>query len=83
MSTDYYFGIASPPPHNSSCSLRAPDLKGRESESKELSSVSDKWNIARANQLLSAVLAEIDELGDKLSPARAEALLNEFEHDIK
>ena len=25
---------------------------------------------------------EIDELGDKLSPARAEALLDEFEHDI-
>ena len=44
--------------------------------------MSDKWNIARANQLLSAALAEIDELSDKLSPARAEALLDEFEHDI-
>ena len=44
--------------------------------------MSDKWNIARANQLLRAALAEIDELGDKLSPARAEALLEEFEHDI-
>ena len=44
--------------------------------------MNDKWNIARANQLLSAALAEIDELGDKLSPARAEALLDEFEHDI-
>jgi hypothetical protein len=42
----------------------------------------DKWNIEQANQLLSAALAEIDELGDKLSPARAEALLDEFEHDI-
>ena len=42
----------------------------------------EKWNIARANQLLSAALAEVDELGDKLSPARAEALLDEFEHDI-
>ena len=42
----------------------------------------EKWNIERANQLLSAVLAEVDELGDKLSPARAEALLDEFEHDI-
>ncbi len=34
----------------------------------------EKWNIERANQLLSAALAEVDELGDKLSPARAEAL---------
>jgi hypothetical protein len=44
--------------------------------------VGEKWNIARANQLLRAALAEIDELGEKLSPARAEALLDEFEHDI-
>jgi hypothetical protein len=44
--------------------------------------VGEKWNIARANQLLRASLSEIDELGDKLSPARAEALLDEFEHDI-
>jgi hypothetical protein len=44
--------------------------------------VGEKWNIAVANQLLRAALAEIDELGDKLSPARAEALLDEFEHDI-
>jgi hypothetical protein len=44
--------------------------------------VGEKWNIARANQLLRAALAEIDELGDKLSPARAEALLDEFEQDI-
>ena len=29
-----------------------------------------------------AALAEVDEIGDKLSPARAEALLDEFEHDI-
>jgi hypothetical protein len=35
-----------------------------------------------ANQFLRAALIEIDELGDKLSPARAEALLDEFEHDI-
>ena len=33
-------------------------------------------------KLLRAALAEVDELGDKLSPARAEALLDEFEHDI-
>jgi hypothetical protein len=44
--------------------------------------VGEKWNMAIANQLLRAALAEIDELGDKLSPARAEALLDEFEHDI-
>jgi Ca2+-binding EF-hand superfamily protein len=45
--------------------------------------VGEKRNIVRANQLLRAALAEmIDELGDKLSPARAEALLDEFEHDI-
>lgn len=44
--------------------------------------MSDKWDITRANQLLSAALAEIDELGDKLSPARTEALLDEFERDV-
>jgi hypothetical protein len=42
----------------------------------------EKWNIARANQLLRTSLSEIDELSDKLSLARAEALLDEFEHDI-
>jgi hypothetical protein len=47
-----------------------------------LAGVGKKWNMAMANQLLRAALAEIDELGDKLSPARAEALLDEFEHDI-
>jgi len=44
--------------------------------------VGEIWNMAMANQLLRAALAEIDELGDKLSPARAEALLDEFELDI-
>jgi len=44
--------------------------------------VGEKWNIERANQFLRAALAEIDELGDTLSPARAEALLEEFEHHI-
>jgi hypothetical protein len=47
-----------------------------------LSGVGEKWNIAWANQLLRASLSEIDELGDKLAPARAEALLDEFERDI-
>jgi hypothetical protein len=44
--------------------------------------MSDKWNAEQANKLLQATLAEIDELGDKLSPARAEALLDEFEQAI-
>jgi hypothetical protein len=44
--------------------------------------MNDKWNAEQANQLLRAALAEIDELGDKLSPARAEALLDEFQHEI-
>jgi hypothetical protein len=48
----------------------------------EVSAMNDKWNAEQANQLLRAALAEIDELGDKLSPARAEALLDEFEHDV-
>ena len=30
----------------------------------------EEWNIARTNQHLRASLSEIDELGDKLSPAR-------------
>jgi hypothetical protein len=42
----------------------------------------EKWNIAQAMQLLRASLSEIYELGDKLPPVRAEALLDEFEHDI-
>jgi hypothetical protein len=44
--------------------------------------MNDKWDAEQANQLLRAALAEIDELGDKLSPARAEALLDEFQHEI-
>lgn len=44
--------------------------------------MNDKWNAKRANQLLRGALAEIDELGDRLSPARAEALLDEFEREI-
>jgi hypothetical protein len=44
--------------------------------------INDKWNAEQANQRIRVVLAEIDELGDKLSPARAEALLDEFEREI-
>ena len=42
----------------------------------------DQWNAEEANRMLRAVLAEIDALADKLSPARAEALLDEFQQDI-
>jgi hypothetical protein len=44
--------------------------------------INDEWNAEQANQRIRVVLAEIDELGDKLSPARAEALLDEFEREI-
>jgi hypothetical protein len=42
----------------------------------------DQWNAEEANRMLRAVLAEIDAFADKLSPARAEALLDEFQQDI-
>jgi len=48
-----------------------------------LFSLDDEWNADQANQLLRVTLDEIELLGDKLSPARAEALLDEFEHDIR
>ncbi len=46
-------------------------------------SLGDEWNADRAKQILHETLNEIGELEDKLSPARAEALLDEFEHDIR
>jgi hypothetical protein len=49
---------------------------------REIFCINDKWNAEQANQLIRVALAEIDELGDKLSPARAEALLDEFEREI-
>ena len=54
---------------------------GTEIFREEFSDVNDKWNAEQANQLLRAALGEIDELGDKLSPARAETLLDKFERD--
>ena len=45
--------------------------------------MNEPWQEAEANRLLRAALAEIDALGEELSPARAEALLDEFERDIK
>jgi len=42
----------------------------------------DLWNPEEANELLRAVLVEIEALAEQLSSARAEALLDEFEDDI-
>jgi hypothetical protein len=42
----------------------------------------DPWTDEEANRILREALAEIDALGDRLSPARAEALLDEFERDV-
>ena len=44
--------------------------------------MNDRWDQEEANRLLRAALAEIDALGEKLSPARAEALLDEFEQAV-
>jgi len=40
------------------------------------------YPMPRVNVATLTKAALIDEFGDKLSPARAEALLDEFEHDI-
>jgi hypothetical protein len=40
--------------------------------------VDDLWNPEEANELLRVVLVEIEALAEQLSPARAEALLEEF-----
>jgi hypothetical protein len=42
----------------------------------------DGWNADKANEYVRFALEEIEKLGEKLSPARAEALLDEFERDI-
>jgi hypothetical protein len=44
--------------------------------------VNDRWDGEEATGLLRTALAEIDALSDRLSPARAEALLDEFELDV-
>lgn len=44
--------------------------------------MNDRWDEEEANRLLRAALAEIDALGEELSPARAEALLDEFEQAV-
>jgi hypothetical protein len=43
----------------------------------------DGWNIAEANRLVADTLVEIDVLAERIIPVRAEALLDEFERDIK
>jgi hypothetical protein len=40
------------------------------------------WNSEEANELLRTVLIEIEALAEQLSPARAGALLDEFEVDV-
>jgi hypothetical protein len=44
--------------------------------------LNDRWDDEEATGLLRAALAEIAALSDDLSPARAEALLDEFERDV-
>ena len=41
--------------------------------------MNDRWDDEEATGVLRAALAEIDALSDELSPARAEALLDEFD----
>jgi hypothetical protein len=46
-------------------------------------SVNDTWNIDEANRLVRNALVEIDAVAEQIIPARAEALLDEFERDIR
>jgi hypothetical protein len=43
----------------------------------------DEFNLEEANRLVRKALLEIDALAEQVSPARAKALLDEFERDIK
>jgi hypothetical protein len=45
-------------------------------------SMAQEWNPDKANELVRLALSEIELLEEKLSPARAEALLDEFERAI-
>jgi hypothetical protein len=45
-------------------------------------SMAQEWNPDKANELVRHALNEIERLEEKLSPARAEALLDEFERAI-
>jgi hypothetical protein len=44
--------------------------------------MAQEWNPDKANELVKLALSEIELLEEKLSPARAEALLDEFERAI-
>jgi hypothetical protein len=44
--------------------------------------MADGWNADKANGSVRLALNEIEKLEETLSPARAEALLDEFERDI-
>ena len=43
----------------------------------------DEWKISEASRLVGDTLVEIGALAEQIIPARAEALLDEFERDIK
>ena len=43
----------------------------------------DEWEIEEANRLVGVTLVEIGALAEQIIPAQAEALLDEFERDIK
>jgi hypothetical protein len=45
--------------------------------------VDDLWNPEEANELLRAVVVEIEALAEQLPPASAEELLDEFEENIR
>ena len=43
----------------------------------------EQWDLKEANRLVGNALVEIEALAEQLIPARAEALLDEFERDIR
>ena len=43
----------------------------------------NEWKIEEANRLVGETLVEIGTLAEQIIPAQAEALLDEFERDIK
>jgi hypothetical protein len=62
--------------HYSACSTGIPS-------DEMIHSVNDTWNIDEANRLVRNALVEIDAVAEQIIPARAEALLDEFERDIR
>ncbi len=45
--------------------------------------MAEQWDLKEANRLVGNALVEIEALAEQLIPARAEALLDEFERDIR